>query len=159
MNAALPIALACAALGLALSLASRRVAWTGFACLALTALVAMLVPVPETLRFAAMTGLLITVVATAALMFFVSRLPTAGAVAAGINGGVWVGAVASVSANRGALLLALPLGLSFVLQRWLQSRGYAIVMKVLASWLIAIASLAILVSLSPTPGYAPDHMD
>jgi hypothetical protein len=119
----------------------------------------MLVPVPETLRFAAMTGLLITVVATAALVFFVSRLPTAGAVAAGINGGVWVGAVASVSANRGALLLALPLGLSFVLQRWLQFRGYAIVMKVLASWLIAIASLAILVSLSPTPGYAPDHMD
>ena len=42
---------------------------------------------------------------------------------------------------------------------WLTQRKLDIIIKVVASWMIAIASLSLFVSLIPTPGYKPDHME
>ena len=39
------------------------------------------------------------------------------------------------------------------------SRGWGIAVKVVASWLAAVAILATMLSLVPTPGYMPDHME
>ena len=42
----------------------------------------------------------------------------------------------------------------------MKSRGIALVLKVIASWLIAIAVLAALLHILPvTPGYLPDHLE
>jgi ABC-type proline/glycine betaine transport system permease subunit len=49
-------------------------------------------------------------------------------------------------------LLAIPV-------HWIARQKFAILLKVVASWVIAIASLALFVSVMPTPGYKPDHME
>ena len=49
--------------------------------------------------------------------------------------------------------------LLFAVGRPIVLRGWSIGLKVLASWLAAVAILATMVSLTPTPGYKPDHME
>ena len=39
------------------------------------------------------------------------------------------------------------------------TKDTGIAVKVAASWMIAISSLALFVSLMPHPGYVPDHME
>ena len=154
----LPMILLCATLGLALAPASRRAAWFGFTGLVVGALVAVSPSLPQNLFAAVTAGLWLSLIGTAAFAFLAQGSTDRWRVAAGINAGLWTGAFASLSGQHAALLLAVPLGLIFLLGRWFVDRGYPIVVKVVASWMIAIASLAIFVSLLPTPGYRPDHM-
>lgn len=155
----LPLVLLCAAVGLALSFTTARAAWTGAAAMAASALAVAFVTLPQSLAEAALAGLLISTIVTAALTYLPRELPGTWAVAAAINAGLWSGALASISGMRVGLALALPLSLLFIAGQWRLVRNYAIVIKVLASWIIAIASLAMFVSLMPTPGYKPDHME
>lgn len=154
------MAMLCAAVGLANGLSLRAWAWLGFAALAATALLVAMLPLGSGPPNAAViAGLWLSTLATAALVYLPGQMSRAAALAIGVNGGAWVGAYAGSAGLRNELTLALPLGLSFVFRGWLQARGYVIVMKVIASWLIAIAALALFVSLTPTPGYVPDHME
>lgn len=58
------------------------------------------------------------------------------------------------------LLIALPCLPIFVAATWLMKSDRSIVIKIAASWLVAIAVLAAtLPFLSVTPGYLPDHME
>lgn len=161
MNAGiLPLALLFAATGLMLSRVSQTAAaWRGFAGLAATAFIAALLPVPDGWQPALFILLWLSVAATAALAIFSPVRHERLALPAAINAGVWAGALASISSNRGALILAFPLGLVFVPGRWLSKNGYGIAVKVAASWVMAIAMLAFFVTLTPTPGYEPDHME
>lgn len=43
--------------------------------------------------------------------------------------------------------------------RWIVSRRYAIVLKILSGWLIAVALLSAALPLITTPGYQSDHME
>lgn len=80
-------------------------------------------------------------------------------VLAGTNAGAWIGAEASVGGMADGVLVALSLGLLLTAGRWLSLRDSSIVIKVIASWMIAIATLSMFVSLVPIQGYKPDHMD
>ncbi len=153
----LPLLLLCAASGFALASASRRAAWLGLAALVTAALLASLVAVPEAARHLLFVGLLVSTAATAALAY-IRQLPTAAAIAVGVNNGLWAGAVAALLDMHAGLAIALFLLLLLIPAQWLAGQGYAIVTKVLASWIIAVAALAGMVSFAPTPGYAPDHM-
>lgn len=155
----LPMILLCLTLGLALALASRRAGWFGLAGMVATAALVAIVALPQGLTEAVSAGLALSVIATAALCYFPRGSTDRWLLATGVNAGVWTGAYASVSDQRGALLVALPLALVVMLGGWLVSSGYPIVIKVVASWMIAIASLSIFVSLLPTPGYKADHME
>ena len=73
------------------------------------------------------------------------------------NAGLWCGLLAAQ--NGWPVLAMLPLPLLALLGRWVVARGYGIALKVVASWLVAVAGLALALPLFTTPGNVPDHMD
>ena len=162
----LPPALLFAALGLSLAFAPRR-AWVP-SLLALCATLATLATLAA-LAFLALPhvwlegiflGLWISVIATAASVHLGNRLTVRAALALSINAGVWAGAVVSVSGSQLDLLEALPFALIFLPASWVVSRYASIPVKVVSSWVIAVAVLAATLQLLPvTPGYLPDHLE
>ena len=82
------------------------------------------------------------------------------ALALTVNAAVWTGAVLALAPSKVDLLEALPLALCAWPAAWVRRRGQLIVLKVLASWLVAVAMLGATLQLLPvTPGYLPDHME
>lgn len=76
------------------------------------------------------------------------------------NTGIWTGAVISVAGRKADLLAALPCTLTLLPGAWAVRRGSPIAVKVVSSWLLAVAILAATLQFLPvTPGYLPDHMD
>jgi len=155
----LPIALIVATLGLLLSRATARAAWLGFIGLIVSAAIVSMIPLPATLTEMAFVGLWLSLIGSAALVFLARPLPERWIIPAAANAGTWAGALASLSGRHAGLAACLLLALLFIPGRWIAEHGMAIALKVAASWLIAIATLAIFVSLTPTPGYKPDHME
>lgn len=153
------MALICATVGLALGLAPLRDAWIGVAAMTISAVLLSRSALPPRCADVIFAGLWISMAATAASTYLPRRLADRVAVVVGLNAGAWAGALASVSDKSGDLSFALLLGLLFIPARWITVYGYHIVIRVIASWLIAIASLSIFVSLMPTPGYKLDHME
>jgi hypothetical protein len=77
-----------------------------------------------------------------------------------INAGLWASGVVALSGAPPDLLKAIPAILVILPSSWLIGRGGSIVVKVVSSWLIAIAILvAALPFTSETPGYLPDHLE
>ena len=155
----LPMLLLCATLALALALAPARIGWLGLAAMVAGALLMSMVPLPADLSDAIFIGLWLSVVVTAVLTYVPRNFADPVMIPAGLNAGAWVGALASVSDMRGSLLPALAAGLLLIPARRFTLHGYHIVIKVIASWMIAIGLLSTFVSLMPTPGYKPDHME
>jgi hypothetical protein len=155
-----PPALLCAALGLALAFAPRN-AWAPSVLTLLSTLAALtFIPVPDAWLEAAFPGCWISVIAMAASLQLFPKIPSPAALILSINAGVWASAVSRFSGSRLDLVEALP----WVLILWPAScvarRFGSIPIKVVSSWLIAIAALSITLQLLPvTPGYLPDHME
>ena len=151
-----PPALLFVALGLALAFAPRR-AWLPsllalFATLGAFSLLRL--PVPQVL------GCWISAIATAVSVHLVGGLSPRVALALSLNAGVWATSVVSLSGSRLDLLNALPCVLIFLPASWVVSRYGSIPIKVVSSWVIAVAVLAGTLQLLPvTPGYLPDHME
>jgi len=77
-----------------------------------------------------------------------------------ITAAIQSGTVIGLAGSSTGLLAALPCLLIFVAAAWLMKSDRSIVIKIVASWMIAIAVLAAtLPFLSVTPGYLPDHME
>ena len=58
------------------------------------------------------------------------------------------------------VLQALPFVLIFLPASWVVARTTSIPVKVVSSWVIAVAVLAATLQLLPvTPGYLPDHLE
>ena len=72
---------------------------------------------------------------------------------------VLAGAVTSVAGSLPTLLIALPWVLVTFPAAWLIAHGRGIGVKIVSSWLIAIALLSAALPLTPTPGYEPDHLE
>lgn len=153
------LALLSATLGLLLSFTSGRVGGLALAAMAsLAAIMAAASPAQD--MIAALTfGVLAITIITAAITILRPSAAGTFVVPLAMLAGVSVGALASSSGRKGDLLLALPLSLLFVPGRRIVANGYGIAIKVVASWMIAIATLSIFVSMTPTPGYEPDHME
>ena len=155
----LPILLICATLGLALSLVARRDAWLGISAIVLSALVVSMLKIAPDASKIVFGGLFLSTILTAILVYLPRSWPRRWAIPIAVNAGGWAGALASLSGMHSGLWLALPLCLLCVPGRWIEQRGLGIAVKVAASWMIAISSLALFVSLMPHPGYVPDHME
>jgi hypothetical protein len=148
-----------AAVGLALTIVRFRIAWAGLASFAISALLAMFLPLPEGALSMVFTAFWLSTIAAACLVLIPGTASPWLAIILAINGGVWSGMLTTVTGARSPLALALLFALFFVPGRWFRCGGREIVLKVLSSWLIAVSALAALVSLVPTPGYEPDHME
>ena len=155
----LPPAILCAALGIALSFIPLRRAAIGGVLMAVIALLVWGLSPPIQWIEPIFVGCWLSVIANALLTYRPERLPLALFLAAAVNAGAWSGAVTAVSGRGSDLAIALPCVLLFVPGRPIVLRGWSIAPKVLASWLTAVAILATMVSLTPTPGYKPDHME
>jgi hypothetical protein len=156
----LPLGLLFAALGLALGCAPRGDWRPGFlALLGILGAFAFL-PVPkiwlEGVYLACWTG----VIATALSVYFIHRSGRWVALALSLNAGIVASAVVCVSGSRFDLLKALPCMLMMFPASWLVGRGVSIPVKVVSSWIVAVAVLAAALQLLPvTPGYLPDHLE
>ena len=76
-----------------------------------------------------------------------------------VNTGFWAGAVTAIAGSDRDLLRALPVALLAFPAGWLVAHRGALAIKVLASWLIAVAILVAALPMVPTPGYVQDHME
>jgi hypothetical protein len=156
---ALPPALIFAALGAAMAFVGPRARpWA--LCLALAAAAAALMaPAGPAWVEPIFLGCWIAVLLAAASVHLPAPLPDLGALALALNSGAWAGAVVAAAGRPRDLLIAAPWILLALPGTWLVATRRPIVVKVAAGWLIAIALLAIVLPLIPTPGYMPDHMD
>ena len=145
-------------LGVVLSRVEKRVAWAGLAIAMIGAAITALVPIGAAATDIIYGGLWLSMIVTAVLAFVPTAHVTRLTIIAAGNVGAWSGALAGLGGIRTGLLIALPFALLFVPGQWIVARGQDVAMKVVASWMIAIASLSLLVSLMPTPGYKSDHM-
>lgn len=155
----LPLLLLCATIGLLLSYASLRAACLGFASLAATSVIVSLLALPPRLTTALFAGLWLSIILIAALTYLPRDVAARWAIPLATVGGLWVGGLASVSGRKSDLALVLPITLLWVPGRWIVGRGHGLAVKIVASWMIAIATLSLFVSMTPTPGYQPDHME
>jgi hypothetical protein len=156
----LPPALLLSALGLALTVGPRKAWRRSLLALLGTLATFTFLPVPRDWLEGVFLGCWMSVIATSATVHLVHGLTARAALALSFNAGVWASAVVSVSGSRGDLLKALPCVLIFLPAAWVVGRYALIPVKVVSSWVIAIAVLAAVLQLLPvTPGYLPDHME
>ena len=155
-----PPALLFVALGLALTFAPRRVWAPSLLALCATLGAFAFLPVPHAWLEGVFLVFWMSVIATAASVHLVGGISPRAALALSVNTGVWVSAVVSLSGSRLDLLKALPCVLICLPAAWVVGRYTSIPVKVVSSWVIAIAVLAATLQLLPvTPGYLPDHME
>lgn len=159
MGGALPPALLCAALGLALAFAGWRTAAATVLVLAVSAAASSLAPWPETWSAALMLAVWLAVIALGMSVHLRDRRLTPLCLGAGAAVGALTGAAVAVAGAPLDLAVALPCVLLFLPGRLLVQRRLGVAVKVAASWLIAVALLAGALSTVPTPGYEPDHME
>lgn len=158
-DAALPLALVAAALGLALASAPKRLVAPSIVLFALLAGGAALLPLGEGWSDTAFYACWGAVILAGLAALSPRPLPHAPLFLAAIAG-LSAGAVASVTASPGDLWLGLPWVLICLPAGWIIDRKGGIAVKVVASWLIAVCALAAALPLTtPTPGYAADHME
>ena len=159
MNAGfLPLALLCAALGMALAKTPLKLAAKAVAVLVVTSLLTYVVVPAEGWQTPAMLALWISTAITAMLSYLPRRLNGSWVYLASVNAGLWVGVVAHSTGGGAGIALALPFALLFLPAAWLVAKDMGAGVKIAASWIVAVSILAGMVVLSPTPGYAPDHM-
>lgn len=155
----LPFLLMSSSVALALTIAPLRLGLFSAAGFAAAALLIALIAVPDSAEEAILTGFWLSAIVAAALVLVPAKLPASVASIVAINAGLWFGALMTVTEQGLSAALALAVATFFVPARWFRCRGGEIVLKVLSSWIIAVSALATLVSLVPTPGYEPDHME
>ena len=155
----LPLLLLCGTIGLMLSFTAARTGWLAIAGMTMSAVILSLGAWPQSLATVIFAGLWATVIAAAAMTYLPPRLAERLAVPLAVLAGVGAGTLASSSGRKSDLLFALPLSLAFVPGRWIVAKGHGLGIKIVASWMIAIALLSTFVSMTSTPGYQPDHME
>ena len=155
----LPAALIFAALGFALAFAPRRFRAPALLGAAIAALAALQLPLgpshAEQVYFACWA----CVISAAASVHLPGGVPGRVALLVALVVGTGAGAVVSQAGGWRDLPAAMPAALVVVPASWLVATGRGIAVKVVSSWLIAIAVLSAALPLTPTPGYAPDHME
>jgi hypothetical protein len=102
----------------------------------------------------------VSVAATAATVHLPRGLSPWGSFALSLNAGFWSGAVVALAGSRVDLLKALLCVLVLLPAALVVGWRAPIVVKVVSSWLIAVAVLAATLQFLPViPGYMPDHLE
>ena len=156
---ALPPALLSAALGLALAYAPPRARAAGVVLLWITAPLAALLTLAPHWEEAVFLACWAGVIVAAASVHWPRGLSLRYALALALAIAVLTGAVTAAAGSLPALTVALPWVLVTIPAAWLIAHGRGIAVKIVSSWLIAIALLSAALPLTPTPGYEPDHLE
>jgi hypothetical protein len=165
MGGALPAALLCAALGFMLAFAPARAFLPAAVLLIVAALATNMVAAHGPGLGApgmkiAYVGCWASLILTCLTIHLPRGVPLAAALALALLGGCFAGAVIAGQERPTDLLRALPWILLCWPARRIVARGWQVAIKVVTSWMIAVALLAALLpTMVKTPGYVPDHMD
>lgn len=159
MGGALPPALLCASLGLALAFTQARLRWIALAGLLAVAVAIGLIDLAPGLRDAVFLACWLSTALTAASIHLPARWRERLAIPLALNASVWTGAVVALAGEPLDLAKSLPAALLALPGAWLVARNRGVVLKVVSSWVIAVALLAAALPIVSTPGYVPDHMD
>jgi len=156
----LPPGLLFAALGLALAFAPPRIRiWSLIALVATLAGLSQ-IAIPWNWLEIAFLGCWVSTAGTAAAVHLPRGLGWGNGLTLAFNAGLWASAVVALSGAPLDLLKALPAVILILPAAWLIGRRASIAVRVVASWLIAIAILAAALPFLPvTPGYVPDHLE
>ena len=155
----LPPAILIAAFGILLAFVPMRRALLAAALMAMVALAVFAIGMPAAWIEPIFIACWLSVIACALLLVRPEQWSASLIFVVAVNAGLWAGAVTSVAGGASDLAIALPCVLLLLPGRLVVKRGWGIGPKVLASWLTAVAILATMVSLTPTPGYVSDHME
>ena len=159
MNGGLaPLLLLSTTIGLMFAFVVSRQAMTALLGFGIAAVVGYAAPF-DFAPNAVFAGLWLSMIAAAVLVYLPVARWSVLALPVCLNAGFWLGAGAGLSGDR--LVLMIGILASFILfpARLLAHGRLNIALNVVASWMIAIASLSLFVTLIPTPGYKPDHME
>ena len=128
--------------------------------LIVTATSLAIAPVPRGWLDWVFLGCWLSVAVSAAIVHLPGGLRPRWALAASLNAGFWSGAVIALSGSRLDLLKALLCVLVLLPAALVVSWRAPIAVKVVSSWLIAVAVLAATLQFLPViPGYMPDHLE
>lgn|GEM_PF-565045 len=163
---ALAPCLLCAACGLALAYAPSRARRIGAALSAVAAIAAMAIADGIRTAWVAMAmergtqpcwfGVIVCAASVYLPVAVLRRIAPLLAVCAGLCCGIAL----SAQGDGVGLLHALPWLLLSWPASWLIDRGVGVAVKVVCSWLLAVAVLAATLAWLPvTPGYLPDHLE
>lgn len=156
----LPPALLCAAIGLALALAPRRAWLPSLLTLTVTTVVVAALPIPREWLEGVFLGGWACVAATAAAVHLPRGVLACGAVGLACNAGFWGGAEVALAGSHLDVVKALACVLLLFPAAFIVDKRAPIIVKVISSWLVAVAILAAALQFLPvTPGYLPDHLD
>ena len=160
----LPVTLLCSALGLALGSTAAWIWITGVAALIFAASAAHCVLTSAGIGPDWADGVYLACwisIAGSALSVYLPRpVGIIAAVVLALNTGVYSGAVSALTGSYRDLLEGLPGVLVLLPVRWVAQRSLLLPLKVVSSWLVAIAALAAVLQFVPiTPGYLPDHVE
>ena len=158
---ALPPALLFTALGLALAFAPRSARVASLLALVASVSAFSFLPIPQSWLEGVYLAFWISVIATAASVHFARGLARPSvALALSLNAGAWASGVVHLSGSPLDLVKALPCVLILFPASWVVGRHTSIPVKVVSSWIIAVAVLAATLQLlTVTPGYLPDHLE
>ena len=156
---ALPPALLSAALGLALAYAPPRARAAAMFVIWIVAPLAALLTLAPRWEEAVFLACWAGVILAAASVHLPRGLTTRLALGLALAIAVLAGAVTGAAGSLPTLLMALPWALVTVPAAWLIAHGRGIAVKIVSSWLIAIALLSAALPLTPTPGYESDHLE
>lgn len=157
---ALPPALLAAALGFSLAFAPRRAIAPGIAIFVVIAASVSLLKLDPAWTDIVFDGCWTSIVVCALSVHLARWSGFRTNLALAANAGIWAGAVIAAAGAPLDLAKALPWVLIAAPAAWLVDRKLGLGVKVVASWLIAVAVLAATLSTAvPTPGYAGDHME
>lgn len=156
---ALPALLLCAIFGLALGFASRRVALGAVTALAGAAFALSTLVLPFEWRTSIVIGCWAATIAAAILIYRAHPLKWPAAMVGAVVAGMLVGGLTAATGRAMILTTALPWLLIALPAGWLAGWRKAIVIKVLASWGLAVATLSTGVVLSQGADSASDHLE
>lgn len=157
---ALPPALLCAAVALALVFAPRRAWLPSLVTLTITTVVLAALPIPREWLEGVFLGCWASVAATAVTVHVPRGITASSAVGLSFNAGLWSGAEVALAGSRLDIAKALACALLLFPAACIVDWRAPIIVKVVASWLGAVAILAATLQFLPvTPGYLPDHLD
>ena len=160
MNAGfVPLALLCTALALALAKTPVKLSAMAIFLLVIAVLLSFAVIPAAHWETPAMLGLWVSAAITALLAYLPRGIKGIWVLLVSVNAGLWLGVVAHSAGKEIGIASALPFALLFLPATWLLERQFGAVVKIAASWIVAVSILAFTVALTPVPGYAPDHME
>ena len=116
-------------------------------------------PLPPAWVEAVFLGCWVSTIVTAAMVHLPRALGGWRPPMLAANAGAWAGATIAIAGTTVDLVAAAPWLALVVPGGWLVATQRGVAIKVVSSWLIAIAVLAAVLPIVPTPGYAPDHME